>query len=346
MVLFSILKRRHSRRQIEASKEEDKIVIRSKPKKDTESLPMKFKTKPRVIFVGSSKGGVGKSFIASTLVDIIAAHNSKPVYAVDSDLDNSTLSSVLIPPEIEEKLQRTLIQRNIEYLNFADALLEGVTGRQILKFTVKLTGCGGSIIPVSIRLIPTYHALKKRSQMIALRDVDVLQMRDGMNSLIDFLTSRNGIVVIDGKQKSNLSINLDPIYAVAKERSDVIIIVTEPPYLSFNTITAQYQEVLDKSIIVVNKVDSANVERVAALASDAIQRDIPLFIVPKAEKYAEKYRDWVSPGVELGGTVSKFVGAIAMYLNLVEECNTNCCDVYRQVLEKELEALKVLKLGE
>ena len=342
MLSLSFFKRRKKARKEEV--EEEKIVIHSKPAQDAAVVDMKYKVTPSVIFVGSSKGGVGKSFISSTLVNIIAAHNSKPVYAVDSDLDNSTLSSVLIPPDIEEKLQRTLIQRNVDYLNFADVLLEGISrNRQILRFTVKVVGCGGSLIPEQIRLIPTFHALKRRSQMIALREVDVLQMRDGMNSLIDYVISKKGIIVIDGKQKSNLAINLDPIYSVAKERADVVILVTEPPYLSFNAITAQYQEVLDKTIIVVNKVDASNINQVATLAADAIQRDIPLFIVPRSEKYAEKYRQWISPGTELGGDISKYVGAVAMYLNLITDCSSKCCDLYKAILEKEIQALRSLK---
>lgn len=332
----------------EREEREERLVIESKPKEETgaEQLTKKFKN-PSIIFVGSNKGGVGKSFISSTLVHILAAHNERPVYAVDSDLDNSTLSMVLMPESLERTLQAMLAKRNVDYLNFADVLLEGViTKRQLLKFRVTTQTCGGTLLPVYIRLVPTFHALKKKSQMVALSDVDVFQMREGMDNLIEYVSSKNGIMVIDGKQKSNLHVNLDPIYSVAKERSDVILLVTDPLSMNFDEITAQYRDFLDKVVIVVNKVERSAeiVRKLKILIKDAVDNDVPVFIVPKSEEDAERYvRQLVSPGRVLGGKVSRYVGAVAVYLGLVESCESGCCTRYRAILEREIAFMRAAR---
>lgn len=304
----------------------------------------RFRTRPGVVFVGSGKGGSGKSFLASNLAYIAAVHlpEEVPVYAVDLDLDNGTLSMVLTPPEIEAKLRERLASSHVDYLNVADILDEGVVGgKLIFSFPFKAFACGGSQVVGKIRLIPPYHELRKKSQMIKLKELDVLRLREGLNSLIDYLREKRGIAILDGKQKSDLGINYDPLYRVAKERADVVLLVTEPPYLSFSDITAQYTDIMDKLVIVVNKVDASYADKLMILVSDAVRHEVPVFVVPLSKLDAELYSRKLTPPAEnLSSKAARFIGAIAMYLKLVERCDTKCCEYYEAVLTKTLEMME------
>jgi len=304
----------------------------------------RFRTRPGVVFIGSGKGGSGKSFVASNLAYIAAVHlpEDVPVYAVDLDLDNGTLSMVLPPPEIEAKLRAKLASANVDYLNVADILDEGVVGgKLIFSFPFKVFACGGTQMEGRLRLIPPYHELRKKSQMIKLRELDALRLREGLNSLIDYLRERKGVAILDGKQKSDLGINYDPLYRVAKERADAVLIVTEPPYLSFSDITAQYTDIMDKLVIVVNKIDAAYADKLMVLVSDAARHEVPVFVVPLSKLDAELYSRKLTPPAEnLSSKTARFVGAIAMYMKLVERCDTRCCEYYEAVLSKTLEMME------
>lgn len=329
----------------EGKEPEMPVVVRNVEK--AVDVSDRFKTTPKLVFVGSGKGGVGKSFISSNLAYILASHLSgkKSVYAVDLDLDNITLSMVLPPADIYAKLKKALITNDIDYLNVADILDEGITGKKyVFSFPVKIFTCGGTQVTPKIKLIPAYHELRKKKQMIRLRELDVLRLREGLSSLMDYLQEKNGVAILDGKQKSNLGINYDPLYKVAKERADVVILVTEPPYLAFSNITAQYRDILNKTIIVVNKMESTYTNHLSILVSDAIRYEVPVFIVPFSKEDSNSYSHKLTPpAINLKTRTSRFIGAIASYLNLVENCNTGCCEVYEEILKREIEMMKVLK---
>lgn len=329
----------------EERKDEMPIIVRKVEK--TIEVSDRFKTTPKLIFVGSGKGGVGKSFISSNLAYILASHitGKKSVYGVDLDLDNITLSMVLPPADIYAKLKKALITNDIDYLNVADILDEGITGKKyVFSFPVKIFTCGGTQVSPKIKLIPAYHELRKKKQMIRLRELDVLRLREGLMSLMDYLQEKDGVAILDGKQKSNLGINYDPLYKVAKERADVVLLVTEPPYLAFSSITAQYRDILNKTIIVVNKMESTYTNHLSVLISDAIRYEVPVFIVPFSKEDSTSYSHKLTPpSVNLKTRTSKFIGAIASYLNLIENCDTGCCEMYEEILSKEIEMMKVLK---
>ena len=338
---------KEEREEKKVSRKEGEMPVVVREVKEVPTITDRFRVTPRIIFVGSGKGGVGKSFISSNLVYVIAAHLSenKPVYAVDLDLDNVTLSMMLPPPDIYAKLKKALVSSDIKYLNVADILDEGVVEkRRLFSFPVKLFTCGGSQIYTKIRLIPAYHEAKKKKQMIRLKELDVLRLREGLNSLMDYLQEKNGVAILDGKQKSNLGINYDPLYKVAKERADVVLLITEPPYLSFSSITAQYKDILHKTIIVVNKMESSYTNQLSVLISDAMRYDVPVFIVPYSKEDSYVYSRKLTPPAErLTSKTALFVGAIAMYLNLIERCDTRCCEKYEAILAKEIELMKSLK---
>jgi MinD-like ATPase involved in chromosome partitioning or flagellar assembly len=328
-------------------KTETPVVVREVAK--TTTVSERFRITPKIIFVGSGKGGVGKSFISSNLAYIISAHlkheKGKSLYAVDLDLDNTTLSMVLPPPDIYAKLKKALATSEINYMNVADILDEGVvTKRAIFSFPVKMFTCGGTQIVSRIKLIPAYHELKQKKQMIRLKELDVLRLREGLNSLIDYLKEKNGVAILDGKQKSNLGINYDPLYKVAKERADVVILVTEPPYMSFSSITAQYKDILSKTIIVVNKMESGFTNRLTVLINDAMRYEVPVFIVPFSKDDSYVYgRKLSPPASRLNSKTARFIGALAMYLNLIENCDTGCCDVYAEILSRMIELMQTLR---
>jgi len=305
----------------------------------------RFKTKPRMVFVGSGKGGAGKSFIASNLAYILAAHlpESVPVFAVDLDLDNYTLSKVVLPKDLRAKLIGRLVKEGRNYLNVADILDEGVVaGAVVLASPVSIFTCGGAQIAPRIRLIPAYHVLRETSQIARLKGLDALRLREGLNHLIDYLQGKNAVAILDGKQKSNLGINYDPLYKVATERADVVILVTEPPYLSFSSITAQYTDIYDKLVIVVNKMNLAFKGQFRILVSDAARHDVPVFVVPESKEDADVYsRELAPPATNLASKTALYVGALAMYLNLVERCDTKCCGKYEEILSKTLEVMRL-----
>jgi len=322
---------------------EDLIVSRRPPE---EVMGERYKKSPATIFVGSSKGGTGKSFIASALAYVAAAHTKRKVYAVDLDLDNTTLTDRVLTKEKYRLINLMVQSRNIYYLNVADVLDEGlVKGQHILVISENTFTCGGSQVKVTLRLVPPYFFPDRKRQEIRLRELDALRLREGITSLVDYVKSKGGIAIFDGKQKSNMGIDYDPLYRVMKEKSDVVLLVTEPPYLSFSSITAQYRDILDRVVIVVNKMEHGAFTQFKLLVEDALRYEVPVFMIPYNEEDRLIYdsRDRVTPALHrLDRGSIKFVGALAMYLNLVEDCTTGCCSVYGGILERYLRLVRAL----
>ncbi len=318
------------------------VVVRGESEKAVS--PISYKQVPKIIFVGSGKGGVGKSFVSSNLLYVLSAHvKTKMVFGVDLDLDNTTLSMIVPPTDVYNVITKKW-STNIKYLNVASVLDEGIiTSKAVLKIPIKMFTCGGSQISTTIRLIPAYSEPDKKRQMIKLKDLDVLRLREGLTNLIEYIRDKNGVAVLDGKQKSNLGINYDPLYKLAKEEADVVLLVTEPPYLSFSTITAQYRDILHKLIIVVNKFDMGFAQQLSILLSDANRYQVPVFIVPYSKEDGEDYsKKLTPPAVRLSSRSAKYIGALAHYLGLVETCDTGCCKDYNKILTKNVELMSMV----
>ncbi|MEM4429706.1 MAG: hypothetical protein QXM08_00900 [Thermofilaceae archaeon] len=307
---------------------------------------VRLKTKPRIIFVGSSKGGCGKSFLVSNLVVVTAALSKHTVYAVDLDLDNYTLTSVLPPPNgwvrLEHQLQRSSGAR---YVNVADVIYEGTVkpGAQtvlIPRFSDRVLACTGALIEYSYRVIPAYDLLRIREAYALLQSVDPRLLRKGLEALITYFRGRINrgddiVVFFDGKQKSDIGIEYEPLYRTLVDESDLFILVTEPPYLSFSEITLPYRRVLDKTVIVVNKADHPSKEQILLLVQDAVSNNVPVFLIPYLEEdgriYTTKERR-PPAAVRLNMPSALFIAALAYMINLVDEEGLNASGCLERVL--------------
>lgn len=320
------------RKKDEESEEEPKAIKDALEKEVVPSaaeLP-KLKT-PRIVFVGSSKGGSGKSFISSNLVVVTSALSRKIVYAVDLDLDNFTLSEVLPPPKVWRSLEERVQKSGVRYVTVADVIYEGAfdTSKAIPKFKSKTVTCAGSQLEYEFRLIPAYdyNLLRRREQMTMLRGVDTRLLRKGVEVLLEYFRGRinrgdDVFVLFDGKQKSNIGIEYEPMYRVLLDEADLFILVTEPPYLVFNQLTIPYKRVLDKTLIIVNKADRAHMDQIALLAADALNNNIPMFVIPQVEEDGKVYSSTMRrapASVRLSSKTALYTMALAHVLGLLDD---------------------------
>lgn len=303
---------------------------------------------PHVIFVGSSKGGCGKSFITSNLVVVTSALSSKKlVFAVDLDLDNYTISEVLPPPGVWASLEARIQKTGVRYLSVADIIHEGSvdTTRMIPKFRAKTFTCSGAQYEYEFRLVPAYdyNILRRREQMTILRSVDSRLLRKGVEVLLEYFRGRinrgdDVVAIFDGKQKSNVGIEYEPMYRLLIDEADLFILVTEPPYLNFNQLTVPYKRALDKMMIVVNKADRASSEQITLLAADALSKNVPVFVVPLIEEEGKLYSSTerkAPAAVRLNMKSSLYVMAMAYMLDLLDDTlinNSGCVEELSRLL--------------
>jgi len=304
----------------------------------------KYKTKPNLIFVGSGKGGSGKSLFASNLVVVVSALSNNVVYGVDLDLDSYTLSHVLAPKNFYENLIRTL-RSGEEYLNLASILRTGVvkTGSTVIPVIKTATfACSGVQLPVQYRLIPAYNFLTQKEQMVALRSLTPRLLLNGLQELVTYFRTRveelkskgkDTVVIFDGKQKSNIGIEYEPLYRLMIDYCDVFILLVEAPQLSFSEITAPYKHVLDKTIIVINRAEYTIKEKMMALIMDAVDRNIPIFIIPHSPEDGDLVRSqYTAPALKgLLRPTALYTAAIAYFLNLLDDTYINdykCIPIY------------------
>jgi len=323
-------------------KKEDKKMKTepSKTKKETpsEEIPfiytgdiIRYKTKPNLIFIGSGKGGVGKSLIASNLTVLISALSNNDVYAVDLDLDLSTLSNILVTPYYYAKLAERIKGKNVEYVNLASILINAtIKGNIIPIVNHTIFACNDRQIPVKYRIIPTYNVLTRREQEGYIRSVTPQILLKGLRELVTFFrekaeeqkkNNRHLVAIFDGKQKSNIGLDYEPLYRLMIDQADVFIYPIEPPYLSFNEIMSQYRNAIEKTILVVNKATPEVKDKLQVLITDAVDRGIPIFIIP----YSSEDRDTVtksysSPALHgLKRPTVMHTAPIAYFLNLLDD---------------------------
>ncbi len=296
--------------------------------------------KPKTIFIGGSKGGAGKSFIASALAHIAACHNpGKKVFAVDLDLDNKTLSDRLTPPgAIESLIAKLMRQKTSDYLNTASVLWKGVIDRDvvIVGFNYPTTSCTGRQMKCMIRLVPAYNVVREATLKRNLQGLHYMQLQEGIRALHEYLSQGDTIAIYDGKQKSNIGIEYEPVYNYMIHNADVFVLVTEPPYLTLSRVLGPYSEVTDKLILVVNKYKPAYRDHVKILMEDALNAGIPVFIIPYDPEADKIYSQHMRPAsFMLKLKASIHIGALAYYLRLIDEksCQlSECCKVYRRIL--------------
>ena len=347
--IFSRKKEERGAEEVEEYEEEEEEIERKLEALEKErpepfvleDIP-KYRRRPNLIFVGSGKGGVGKSLLSSNLVVIASALSRADVYAVDLDLDNYTLSKVLQPEGSISKLIAKLQAAGIDdYLNLASILRNGVVQRGVVipVMTATAFACNGTQLRIKYRLIPAYNVLHQKEQEVALRSLTPRLLLSGIHALVDYFnekraTNKDIIVVFDGKQKSNIGIEYEPLYRLMIDYADVFILPVESPNLSFSDIIAPYKNVLDKLIIVVNRAEPAIRDRVQALIRDAIDRNIPVFLMPKVPADGDLFRNFYTPPAmkSLTRPTALHAMAIAYFLNILDDELVKmygCTQVYR-----------------
>jgi len=304
----------------------------------------RYRRRPRLIFVGSGKGGVGKSLIASNLVIVASALGKSNVYAVDLDLDNYTLSKTLQPPEFARKLVERLHEAKIEdYVNLATVLRTGVVPKgSFIPVVSRLTyACNGAQVQVKYRLVPAYNVLKQREQEVELRSLTPRLLHYGVEELLNYFKAKIAeggevTVVFDGKQKSNIGIEYEPLYRQMIEHCDVFLMPVEASALSFSEIVAPYKNIMDKLVLVINKVEPALQDRVLALMEDALDRNIPVFLMPTVPQEGDEFRNQYTPPAarSLTKVTAVYTATIAYFLNLLDDSLIQmygCEAVYRKL---------------
>ena len=333
--LLSIFKKKKMEGGERAGKEE-KVPVEEEEKVETPfyiSEVPKYKKRPNLIFIGSGKGGVGKSLLASNMVVVVSALSQNSVYAVDLDLDNFTLSKALQPAGFMEKLlSRIGATEESEFCNLASVLHSGAIPSIIPRVRTTTFGCNGGQLGVIYRLIPAYNPLRQKEQEIALRKLTPSLLLSGVRVLVNHFRERvakdkNTVVIFDGKQKSNIGIEYEPLYRIMVDESDVFIMPVEAPGLSFSEITAPYKNLLDKLVIVVNRAEPAIRDRIQALVKDAVDRGIPVFLIPNVPADGDLFRNLYTPPAlkSLTRPTALHTMVIAYFLNLIDDNLLHMC---------------------
>jgi len=312
-------------------------VVRFAPKiiKD-----FRFPKRPELIFVGSRKGGAGKSLIATTLAYVVAANSDRKVYAVDLDLNSMTLSSRIARPKVLAELRRSILARaDSEYMNVADILIQRQvtsTKKLIVRETVKC--CDGSYTDVSILHVPALHVVRAEQQKV---DIFTGATRQDLRYAIEELVlhfknaSWDKTVIFDARPQEELAPVYDAIYGVMKEKADAIILVTDPLKVSYSELMMPFRDVQDKVVIVLNKAVPDYTWHYSTFIRDAARDGIPVFFVPYDEKTHDLYTNrGLTPGLDLTSPVAKHVGALATFLQLTDRCDKcECCKIYNELIQ-------------
>lgn len=307
------------------------------------------KIKPRIIFIGSNKGGVGKSFLATNLVATASAYTDEAVFAVDLDLDSYTISTSLPPPEAWRSIEEKYAQSKTRYLTVADILYHGSMRfgsetRGFLMFRSKTLTCNGIQLEYSFRLLPAYdyNDLLKNYQKERLKHMSSDLLRKGLDVIVSYFKSRinrgeNVLVFFDGKQKSNIGIMYEPLYRLMIDYCDLFILVTDSDYLNFSDITIPYSNVLNKTVIVVNQMKRTRVTSLKPFLIDAGSRKVPVFIVPFLEQLPTAIdKKTYYATTRLDNPPAVFSAALLYLLNIINEDQLEkygCFDEVMRIVE-------------
>jgi len=287
----------------------------------------RYKKTPNLVFIGSDMSA-GKSVLASNMTVVVSALSRRPVYAVDLDIGSATMTKILPPPNFIEELARRVLNSDVRFANFADILVNGGLDSSVLIPIIKTRtmACNDLQIPVKYRFIPAYDPLRLREQEILLKSVSPRVVYAGTESLIDYFKKKvrenpDTVVVFDGKQKSNIGIEFEPLYRLLADESDVFIMPVKPPVTNFSALLASYSEYLDKMILVLNMVEPAHKGNVKLVLQTALKYDIPTFIIPYVQEDDMLVRrTYTAPALRsLSRPTAVHAGVIATYLNLTDD---------------------------
>ena len=306
---------------------------------------VKINTKPQIIFVGSSKGGAGKSFITAGLSIVTAALSRHKVYAIDFDIDTRTLSNILPPLRFYDILEKELRKRGTDYLNVGDILIMGTVRRGLLIPRIRSSthACDGRVVDYDISFIPAFDKLKERwqaKQLNLINDSDVLSAVDELIKWMKLKKAKGAVFFIDSKPKGIQGINVEPIYSRLADRADLFLYIVEPSTMNLNMITDTYGSLLDKMVIVLNRLTPGVMDRAITFIHDALEIKIPVFIIPEVPAEGEMVRkEYTVPVARdlVRYKTSRYILSLAYFLNLLDDdlvATYTCNRVIKQILGK------------
>lgn len=307
------------------------------------SSSLRLNVTPRLVFFGGEKGGAGKSFLASASV-VVSSVSRRPLYAVDTDVGNATLTTALLRGDEYSEIIRYLNNRNIDdYANFASAIMTGKVPQLVPRIRGSVENCKSIADEYAFFIIMPYNIVRMHLQLRQLRNVDSALLRAGAEELAGFLKQatekRNGIALIDSKPRSAVGINYEPVYSVFAEESDVFIAVTEVSHLS-TAVLSHYALDPDKTIVVVNKFrHRQDIElRLTEFLTDIVSRGYRFLIVPELPEDSKLYTlEGVCPARRSLRYRSAHFAMALMYLaGVIDEAaieRTGCWSKVRSILE-------------
>jgi len=326
----------------EEYREEERVVFR---RIDLASDLPRLKKPAQTVFVGSLGGGAGKSFIASNLVIAASIFSGRPVYAVDLDLDNYMLTQILEPMSWRET---AILSERARFLTTTKILYHGMRSGSVLKLSGRTFACNGLQVTYEYRLIPAHDIIDRKSDRTKAAQLDERSIQYGLNALVDLIGRwRDAITIIDCKQKGLEGAKYEPVYRVMTEFCDAFLLVLKPPYQSISeilTIFGGTRAVEEKMIIVFNRVQPAYMERVLVLIRDAVEQQVPVFIIPETSSDGElfHYNLTAPAALNFKRRTAIFVLALARFLGIARDDllrKYGCYEDVKNVLEMHKQLL-------
>jgi len=337
--LFGFLRRRNSKR-----KEEEQVEARvERPTPPTDFTVFR-KRNPRIASFGSPKGGVGKSTLASIAVVTLAVHGLDTV-AVDLDLDNETLTTLLLPEEYVEHVRSIAVRSRRPVLSFSSLILEEPSFNYSIitlngRYQLRTRACTGQEVFFPLRLVPAvdprvnYHRLRKKLN-VQLERYGYRDYRDATLQLYQEMRNRMFHSVFDLKQKSNVASSREILYSVAGDKSDVFFIVTDPSNLDFQRVMSPFTAYYDHLVVIINKVERQHLPAVRDFIRESLREQVPVFVVPFDEfALTATTKTMLSPALsDLSAKACTSVGGILSFF-YDYNASVGCEKFYREYREK------------
>ena len=339
--MFDFLKRLRRKNTKRVERVEEPVVERTVPPSD---FTVFRKRNPRIVSFGSPKGGVGKSTLASIAVVSLAVHGLD-VAAIDLDLDNETLTTLLLPEEYVEHVRSIAVRSRRPVLSFSSLILEEPSFNYSIitlngRYQLRTRSCTGQEVFFPLRIVPAvdprvnYHRLRKKLN-VQLERYGYRDYRDATLQLYQEMRNRMFHSVFDLKQKSNVASAREILYSVAGDKSDVFFIVTDPSNLDFQRVMSPFTAYYDHLVVIVNKVEKRHIPMVKEFIRESLKEQVPVFIVPFDEfALSATTKTMLSPA--LSDLSSKACTSMGGVLSFFYDYNTSvgCEKFYREYQEK------------